>query len=108
MVEIDPDEDILMGWEMASKLTQEKKVSQATISHIISLFDHLSKAQVHMLTAAANLSSLSKITDPVTFKTILHASIHPMVQLSIPKRFLDLIKDPKVDQSPRLSETFSR
>ena len=86
---------------MASKLTQEKKLSQAAISNVISLFDHLSEAHVHMSTAAANLSSLGKITDPATFKTILHASICLMVQLSIPERFLDPIKDPEVDQSPQ-------
>ena len=86
---------------MASKLTQEKKLSQAAISNVISLFDHLSEAHVHMSTAVVNLSSLGKITDPATFKTILCASIHLMVQLSIPKRFLDPIKDPEVDQSPQ-------
>ena len=86
---------------MASKLTQEKKLSQAAISNVISLLDHLSEAHVHMSMVAANLSLLGKITDPATFKTILHASICPMVQLSIPKRFLDLIKDPEVDWSPK-------
>ena len=101
VVETDPDEDILIGWEMASKLMQEKKLSQAAISYIISLFDNLSEAHAHMSMVAVNLSLLSKITDPVTFKTILHASIHPMVQLSIPKRFLDPIKEPKVDWSPQ-------
>ena len=86
---------------MASKLTQEKK-SQAAISNIISLFDHLSKAHAQMSMAVANLSLLGKITDPATFKTILHAGMCLMVQLSIPKRFLDLIKEPEVDQSPQL------
>ena len=99
VVETDPDEDIPSGHDMVSKLTQEKKLSQATISHIISLFDHLSEAHVHMSMVAANLSSLGKITDPGTFKTILHASIHLMVQLSIPERFLDPIKDPEIDWS---------
>ena len=48
VVETDPDKDILMGWDVASKLMQVKKLLQATISHIISLFDHLSEAHVHM------------------------------------------------------------
>ena len=90
-----------MGQEMVSKLMQEKKLSQAIIGHIISLFDHLSEAHAHMLMAVANLLLLGKMTDPVTFKTILCASICPMVQLSIPKRFWDLIKDPDVDWSPQ-------
>ena len=41
---------------MVSKLTQEKKLSQATVSNIISLFDHLSEAHAHMLMGVPNLS----------------------------------------------------
>ena len=87
---------------MVSKLTQEKKLSQAALANIISLFDHLSEAHAHMSTVVVNLSLLGKIMDPGTFKIILHASIHLMVQLSIPKRFLDLRRDPEIDQSPQL------
>ena len=90
-----------MGQEMIYKLTQEKKLFQAAMGHIISLFNHLSEAHAHMLTVVANLSSLDKITDPSTFKTILCASIQPMVQLPIPERFLYLIKDSEVDWSPQ-------
>ena len=87
VAETNPDEEIPTGHEMVSKLTQEKKLSQAAISNIISLFGHLSEAHAHMSTAAANLSALRKITDPVTFKTILQVSVCPIVQLLIPKRF---------------------
>ena len=59
----------------------------------------LSEAYAHMSTAVANLSLLSKITDPVTFKTILHVSVCPIVQLSIPERFLDPFWESDIDRS---------
>ena len=68
-----------------------------TISYHCSIT--LVKHTAHMSMAAANVSSLGKITDPATFKMILRASIQPMVQLSIPDRFLDPKKDPEVDHS---------
>ena len=75
VTETDPDDDIPSGREVILKLVQEKKLSQAVIDNIISLFDHLSEAHAHMSMAVADLSSLGKITDPVTFKMILRASI---------------------------------
>ena len=75
VTKMDPDDDIPLGREVISKLVQEKKLSQAAIDNIISLFKHLSEAHAHMSTAVVNLSSLGKITDPLTFKMILRASI---------------------------------
>ena len=71
----DPDDNILSGREVVSKLVQEKKLSQAAIDNIISVFNHLSEAHAHISMAVANLSSLGKITGPVTFKMNLRASI---------------------------------
>ena len=67
------------------------------IDNIISLFDHISEAHAHMLTATANLSLISKIVDAETFCMILRVSIRPMVQLMIPECFLDPIWDPNAD-----------
>ena len=39
----DPDDDIPLGREVILKLVQEKKLLQAVINNIISLFDHLSE-----------------------------------------------------------------
>ena len=55
-----------------------RELSQPTINNIISLFDYLSEAHAHMLTAAANLSLISKIVDAETFCMILRVSIRPM------------------------------
>lgn len=76
---------------------QEKKLSQATVNIIIMLFDHTSEAHAHMSSAAANIPALEKIVDLETLKLILRVSVHPMVQLAIPERFLDLIHNPDVE-----------
>ena len=62
---------------------------------IITTLDHISEAQAHMSMATVNLSSLAKITDLETFRLVLKATVHPMVQLNIPPRFLDPVRDPK-------------
>ena len=61
----------------------------------MSLFGNLSAVHLYMSLAAANMSSLAKIADEETFNTVLKASIHPMVQLNILKKYLKLTKDPK-------------
>ena len=97
VLKTDPDDDIPAGHKVVGKLSQTKKLSQPTIDNIISLFDNLSEAHAHMLTAAANLSLISKIVNAETFCMILRVSIRPMVQLMIPECFLDPIQDPDAD-----------
>ena len=99
VMETDPDEDILFGREVNRKITQMKKLTQLAVNNIISLFDNLLEAHAHMLTAAANVSSIGKIIHAETFHMILRASIHLMVQLTIPKCYLDPIHDPDIDTS---------
>ena len=41
----------------------------------------------------ANLSALAKLVDAETFKTILRASAHPLVQLNIDEGMLDPTKE---------------
>ena len=99
VVSMDPEEDIPSGMEVIGEITQEKKLSQAAVDIIVTLFDHTSEAHAHMSSAVANISALAKLVDPETFKVILRVSVHPMVQLTIPERFLDLIHNPDVDMS---------
>ena len=95
----DPDDDVPTGHEVVGKLSQTKKLSQPAIDNIISLFNHLSEAHAHMSTAAANLSLISQIADAETLCMILRVSIRPMVHLTIPECFLNLIWDPSADTS---------
>ena len=79
VLKTDPDDDVPTGHKVVGKLSQTKKLSQPAINNIISLFNHLSEAHAHMLTATANLSLIGKIVDAETFRMILRASIRPMV-----------------------------
>ena len=97
MIETDPDEDIPKGREIASKIQQEKKLLRITVKHIITYFDNMSAAHGYLSSATANLSSLGKLVDAEIFKIILHAGVHPLVQLNILDRFLDPNRDPDVD-----------
>ena len=64
---------------------------------IMGLFDYLSAAHSHMSLTVANMSSLAKISDEETFNTVLKASIHPMLQLNVPKKYLKPTKHPKLE-----------
>ena len=48
VIKTDPDEDILKGREVASKIMQEKKLSRPAVEHIITYFDNLSAAQGYL------------------------------------------------------------
>ena len=61
---------------------------------IVSIFDHMSEALVHLSTAAMHFSSLAKITDRETFHTILNAAVRPLVQLNVPEKFLNPVTNP--------------
>ena len=80
---VDPEEDIPSSYEFLHQLPEQKcKAEEKAL--IITTLDSISEAQAHMSMATANLSCLAKITDPETFKLVLRAMVHPMVQLNIP------------------------
>ena len=70
------------------------------------LFDNLSVVHLYMSLAAVNMSLLAKIADEETFNTVLKVSIHPMVQLNIPEKYLKLTEDlkPKTTVATRLEK----
>lgn len=67
--------------------------------HIISLFNHIANAQSEASLAAANISSLVKITDADTFDIVLRAAIRPLVQINFLEKFLSPVTDPKPNPS---------
>ena len=91
---VDPPEDILTGDNFMQRLPNKKR-KQEVWECIMGLFDNLSAAHSYMSLAVANMSSLAKIADEETFNTVLKASIHLMVQLNIPEKYLKLTKDLK-------------
>ena len=68
---VDPEEDVLMGCQVLSKVQLQ---NQYIREHIISLFNSLSTATEHSSVAFTNLASLAKICDEETFRTILATS----------------------------------
>ena len=93
----DPKDNILSGQQIIRLIMQEEKLMRLAIDMIITLFDHRSEALAHLSSAAANISSLAKIVDSDTLKLIMRASIRPLVQMTIPERFLDPIRDTDID-----------
>ena len=53
----------------------------------------------HLSSAAANISSLAKIVDSDTLKLIMRVSMRPLVQMTIPERFLDPIHNTNINTS---------
>ena len=91
---VDPEEEIPSGHEFLHQLPEQKcKAEEKAL--VIATLDSISEAQAHMSMATTNLSSLAKITDAETFRLVLKATVHPMVQLNIPPQFLDLVRDPE-------------
>lgn len=99
MCETNPDEDIPTGSEVISGLPSESKLSRLVVEHIIALMDDVSAVHGYLSMAAACLSSLGKLVNPKTFCMVLCASIRPMIQLNIPERFLEPLRDTEVDMS---------
>ena len=61
---------------------------------IMSIFDHTSEALAHLSMTAVHFSSLAKITDRETLNLVMNVAIWPLVQLNLPKKFLNLGADP--------------
>ena len=69
----EPVTEVPVGWTFLRQLP--KKVQKTEVWElIVTCFDHLSEAHAHMLSFAANMSSLAKITDPETFNMVMKAA----------------------------------
>ena len=87
----DPEEDLPTGDQVDKMLLQGQ--SKVVSKHCITLFDSLSVATHHISVAMANLFALAKLVDVETFKMILRASAHPLVQINIDEGMLDPTKE---------------
>ena len=52
-----------------------------------------SETHAHLLTVAAHFSLLVKISDRQTLHMVMNAAIHPLVQINMPEKFLNLMTD---------------
>ena len=89
----EPSTDVPEGWTFLRQLPE--KVWKTEVQElIVSCFNHLLEAHAHMLSFAANISSLAKITDPKTLNMVMKAVARPMIQVNIPEHYLSLVQDP--------------
>ena len=69
----EPVTDVPEGWTFLRQLP-EKVWKTEVWELIVSYFDHLLEVHAHMLSFAANMSLLAKITNPETFNMVMKAA----------------------------------
>ena len=101
---MEPATEVPEGWTFLRQLPE--KVQKTEVWELIVMcFDHLLEVHAHMLSFAANMLSLAKITDPETFDMVMKAAAQLMTQINIPVCYLSLVQDPppKMTAEERLS-----
>ena len=61
---------------------------------IVICFNHLLEVHAHMLSLAANMSSVAKICHPKTFDMVMKAAARLMIQINVPEHNLSPVQDP--------------
>ena len=59
------------------------------------IFSHVAQAHEHLSEVCVNVTALAKITDKATLKSVMNGVVQPLVQLNVPKGFLNPIEDKK-------------
>ena len=98
----EPATEVPTSWEFLRQLP-EKKRKEEEHALIISTFNHLSEACAHISMPCANISSLGKIADRVTFDTVLKVTIWPLVQVNVLAQYLNPMEDPKVKTAAEIT-----
>ena len=98
----DPPEEIPSGPEFIHQLPERRCQAEET-AFISEIFDHVAQAHENLSSVCANISVLAKITDRVTLHTVINGAVHPLVQINIPKGFLNPVEDrrPKTTEEER-------
>ena len=94
-----PKEELPSGRKCIQKLP-EKTCKQEELELIVGIFDHACEAHSHLATVAVNFSSLAKVMDQDTLKTMMKSAVRPLIQMNIPEGFLN----PITDKKPQTSE----
>ena len=63
------------------------------MAFIVDIFSHAAQAHEHLSEVCANVTALAKITDRTTLMMVINGAIRPLVQLNIPKGFLNPVED---------------
>ena len=91
---VDPPEEIPLGEEFLHKLPEWARQVEET-AFIVDIFKHVAHAHEHLSEVCANVAALAKITDKTTLMTVINGAVQPLVQLNVPKGFLNPIEDKK-------------
>ena len=89
----EPVTEVPEGWTFLRQLP-EKVWKTEVWELIVTCFNHLSEVHAHMSLFVANMSSLTKITDPETFNMVMKVAAQLMIQINVPECCLSPVQDP--------------
>ena len=95
---VDPPEEIPSGEEFLHKLPEQARWVEKT-AFITDIFKHAAQAHEHLSEVCANIPTLAKVTDKTTLMTVINGAVRPLVQLNVPKGFLNPLEDRKAPTS---------
>ena len=87
--EVPPLREFLRSLPKKCRCEEEKQLT-------ISALHHASEAHTHVSTMCTHISSLTKVSDKEMVNLVLHAVGRPLMQLNIPKRFVNLAVDARL------------
>ena len=91
---VDPPKDLPTGQEFLQQLPEWARRAEEK-AFIVDIFNHATQAHGHLSEVCANVSVLVKVTDKATLLSVINGAFHPLVQLNIPKGFLNPVEDKK-------------
>ena len=97
---VDPPEEIPSGQQFLRQLPERARRAEET-AFIVDIFSHAGQAHQHLSEVCANIAALVKITDKSTLMSVINGAVRPLVQLNIPKGFLNPIEDKKALMSEK-------
>ena len=95
---VDPPEEIPSGEEFLCRLPEQTRRAE-DMAFITDIFEHAAQAHQNLSEVCANVAALAKITDKTTLMTVINGAVRPLVQLNVPKGFLNPLEDRKAPSS---------
>ena len=91
---VDPPEELPSGKEFLQQLPEQARQVEE-MAFIVDIFSHVAQAHEHLSEVCVNIATLAKITDKTTLMSVINGAVRPLVQLNVPKGFLNPIEDKK-------------
>ena len=87
-------EEIPSGQQFLRQLPERARQAEE-MAFIVDIFSHAGQAHQHLSEVCVNVAALAKITDKTTLMAVINGAVWPLVQLNVPKGFLNPIEDKK-------------